>query len=118
MVSALRVASGQTLTQDLVLTPSEGRGGIELGGIGATIAQSREGIVLGSVFPGYSADRAGLSTGDRILRIDGESTDGMSSADAIQRIRGQVGTSLGLSVRRAATGDTVDVVVVRGSIVR
>jgi hypothetical protein len=118
MVSALRVASGQTLTQDLLLTPSDGQGGIELGGIGATIAQSREGIVIGSVFGGDPADRAGLSTGDRILRIDGESTDGMSSADAIQRIRGQVGTSVGLSVRRAATGDTVDVVVVRGSIVR
>jgi hypothetical protein len=118
MVSALRVGPGQTITQDLVLTPSDGHGNVELGGIGAGISQGRDGLTFGAVFPGDPAERAGLAAGDRILRIDGESTDGMSVADAIQRLRGEVGTSVGISVQKAGSGQTVDVVVVRGTIVR
>jgi C-terminal processing protease CtpA/Prc len=40
----------------------------------------------------------------------------MSITDALQRLRGEVGTSVGISVRRDSTGDTVDVVVVRATI--
>jgi hypothetical protein len=116
-VSALRVPPGGTLDQDVTLTPADGRGGMELGGIGASLVPSPEGIKFGGVFPGDPADRAGLRGGDRILRIDGENTDSMSVADAIQRLRGEAGTSVGISVLHAGDADPVDVVVVRGSIV-
>jgi C-terminal processing protease CtpA/Prc len=42
----------------------------------------------------------------------------MPLADALQRLRGEAGTSVGVSVRRPKTGETVDVTVERASILR
>jgi hypothetical protein len=116
MLSGLRVQSGATLQQDVTLTPAGGGASFELGGIGASLAARADGIVFVSTFPGDPADRAGLRGGDRILRIDGEDTTGMSVADALQRLRGEVGTSVGVTVKRADSDDPIDVVIVRATI--
>jgi hypothetical protein len=116
MLSGLRVDSGGTLTQDVTLTSADGGASFELGGIGAGLGSRVDGLVFTSIFPGDPADKAGLRSGDHILRIDGEDTAGMSLADALQRLRGEVGTSVGVSVRSHGTGDTVDVVIVRATI--
>ncbi len=116
MISGLRVSSGGTLAQDVVLTPADGGASFELGGIGAGLAARADGIVFTSMFPGDPADRAGLRPGDRIVRIDGEDTAGMSVTDALQRLRGEVGTSVGVSVRREGSDEAVDVVIVRATI--
>lgn len=113
LVSGVRVESGMTRRQDIVLVALDGGPTLELGGIGAGLAQVPDGLALQNVFPGDPASRAGLRAGDRIVSIDGDSTDGMSIADALQRIRGQPGTSVGLSVRRPETGDRVDLTIVR-----
>ena len=118
LLSGLRVESKATLTQDVTLAVLDGGGGFEFVGIGATLGHSRDGITLGSVLPGEAADRAGLRQGDRIRRIDGEETDAMSVSDALQRLRGTVGTSVGVSVMRPSTGENIDLVVVRSLIVR
>ncbi len=117
LMSGLRVDAHGTLTQDITLTPSNGGPGLELGGIGATLQPSPEGVRLANVFPGDPADRAGLHAGDRLVGIDGQGTDGMSLADILQRLRGQAGTSVGVSVRRDGTPETIDVVVVRATVV-
>jgi hypothetical protein len=117
LVSGLRVDSHGTLTQDITLTPSNGGGGLELGGIGATLQPSREGVRFANIFPGDPADKAGLKTGDRIVSIDGEGADGMSLADMLQRLRGQAGTSVGLAIERPSTGELLDVIVVRAIVV-
>jgi membrane-associated protease RseP (regulator of RpoE activity) len=116
LVSGLRVDARGALTQDVTLTVADGGAGTELGGIGAILRPTREGVTFVSVNPGDPAERAGLRAGDRILRIDGEDAEGMSLADALQRLRGQAGTSVGVSVLRA--GETIDVMVVRAAIVR
>ncbi len=116
MLSGLRVQSGATLQQDVTLTPAGGGASFELGGIGASLAARADGIVFVSTFPGDPADRAGLRGGDRIVRIDGEDTAGMSVADALQRLRGEVGTSVGVTVKRADSDDPIDVVIVRAMI--
>jgi hypothetical protein len=118
LVSGLRVDSGATLQQDVVMVTVDGGAGLELGGIGAALEQSGGGIVLRDVFAGDPAGRAGLRAGDRIVRIDGESTQGMSMADALQRLRGEPGTSVGVSAQRPETGETVELTIVRGTIVR
>jgi hypothetical protein len=118
LVSGLRVESGATLTQDVTLVALEGGPGMELGGIGASLAQNAEGIVLRDVFPGDPASRAGLRAGDRLLRVDGEPTQGMSLMDVLQRLRGEAGSSVGVSAQRPETGETVDLTIVRGIIVR
>ena len=118
MVSALRVDPRGTLAQDLVLNAIDGGAGLEFGGIGANLMPTPEGLTLSAVGAGDPAERAGLRAGDRILAIDGETTDGMSLADALQRLRGEAGTSVGVSVRRPKTSETVDVTIERGAIVR
>jgi len=47
--------------------------------------------------PGW---RAGINAGDFIITINGESTDVMSSDDAVARLRGQPGTDVDLLIRR------------------
>jgi S1-C subfamily serine protease len=117
LVSGLRVAAGETLRRDVTLAAINGGPQLELGGIGAALDGNGGRVALGGVFPGDPADRAGLRAGDRILSVDGEPTDGMSMADVLQRLRGEPGTSVGISVQRPQTGETVDVTLERGTIV-
>jgi carboxyl-terminal processing protease len=48
------------------------------------------------------AQAAGLLAGDIVLRIDGESVDGLSLEDAVKRVRGEAGTDVTLSLQRDA----------------
>jgi hypothetical protein len=118
MLSGLQVASRGTLTRDLTLNAIDGGAGLEFGGVGANLSQAPEGLAFAAVFPGEPAERAGLLAGDRILAIDAETADGMSLADALQRLRGEAGTTVGVSVQRPKTGETVDVLIERAVIVR
>jgi hypothetical protein len=115
-LSGLRAPSGSTLTQDVLLTAVDGGASFEMGGIGAGLAAREGAIEIMSVFPGDPAERAGLRPGDRIARIDGEDTAGMSLSDALQRLRGEVGTSVGVTVRHRGESDTLDVVIPRATI--
>jgi C-terminal processing protease CtpA/Prc len=118
MLSGLRVDPRATLTQDVTLHAIDGGATLEFAGVGANLAQTPAGFAFNGVFPGGPADRAGLRAGDRIVAIDGESTDGMSIADALQHLRGVAGTSVGVSVQHATSSETVDVMVERADVVR
>jgi membrane-associated protease RseP (regulator of RpoE activity) len=113
LVSALRAPSGTTLPLDVLLTPGSG---MELGGIGAGLAPSPGGIAIGRTFDGDPAATAGLKEGDRIVRIDGDPIAGLSLADVLQRIRGEPGTSVGITAERPSTGETMELTIVRGTI--
>ena len=115
LVSGLSVVSGRTVTKDIVLTEANGGPGLELGGIGANISRVGGGIGIAAVFPGDPADRAGLRQGDRIVRIDADDATGMSVVDAIQRLRGEPGTLVGISIERG--GALIDVLVTRAIVV-
>jgi hypothetical protein len=116
LVSGLLIAPGRTLNKDIALSAAQGDSPpTEFVGIGASVGPGSGGIVFGHVFPGDPADRAGLREGDRIVSVDGEDTSQFSPADAIQRIRGESGTSVGISVQR--DGKVLDFVIARGNIV-
>jgi Carboxypeptidase regulatory-like domain/PDZ domain len=117
MLSGLRVDSRGTLTEDLTLHAVD-EANLEFAGIGANLGSTPEGITLSAVLAGGPAERSGLRGDDRILTVDGESVDGMSIADVLQRLRGEPGTTVGVSVRRSKTNETVDVVVERATIAR
>ena len=59
------------------------------------------------------AARAGIKSGDLILRIDGESTKDMSAGDAADKMRGDPGTPVTVTLRRAGVQDPFDLSVVR-----
>lgn len=113
LVPGLRVASGATMTKDIMLTKG---GGFELSGIGANLRSVGNAITIGGILPGNPADLIGLKAGDRIVRIDGEEIEGLSLADAIQELRGDPGTVVGITVLRG--GETIDVAITRGAIVQ
>jgi carboxyl-terminal processing protease len=61
------------------------------------------------------AEEAGLQPGDIVTAVDGESVSGMSLDDAIQRVRGEAGTQVTLTIRRAE-GEAFDVTITRAEI--
>jgi carboxyl-terminal processing protease len=88
------------------IPPEVLQGGIDIitgsfEGIGANVNQdpvTRE-IVIVAPFRGSPAEEAGIKPGDVILAVDGESTEGWSLEMAVNRIRGEEGTPVMLTVR-------------------
>lgn len=68
-------------------------------GIGATVSQQGDQIVIVSPFQGSPAEAAGIKSGDVILAVDGESTQGWPVDKAVLKIRGPKGTQVTLTVR-------------------
>jgi carboxyl-terminal processing protease len=92
----------QTEYQDLMTDQNS-----EYFGIGATIANytldEQMGTFVISTAPDSPAARAGLKFGDRILTVNGTKADGKDSFDVRERIRGPRGTTVRMTVERAAT---------------
>ncbi len=72
----------------------------KLAGIGARIGIRDDVLILVSTYPESPAARAGLLDEDKVLRIDGVSTTNMEVTDAVERIRGDVGTKVVLTIAR------------------
>lgn len=86
-------------------------------GLGIQV-ESAEGVVrVVAPMPGGPAERAGLRTGDLIVQVDGQTLQGVALADAITRMRGEAGTEVTITVRRAGA-DAFDVALVRDTIQR
>jgi carboxyl-terminal processing protease len=62
------------------------------------------------------AERAGMRSGDRILAIDEETTDGMSVDDAVSLIRGPEGSDVILTVLHEDARETEDITITRAVI--
>lgn len=88
------------------------------GGIGVQISVSRDTKRLTVVSPivGTPAYQAGLKPGDEIEEIDGASTQGMSSEDAVEKITGQPGTQIKLKIRSRTSSRTRVVTLTRAII--
>jgi carboxyl-terminal processing protease len=86
----------------------------EFGGVGLELAKGEAlhaskahgGIAVVSPVLGSPAWHAGIAAGDRILAIDGVSTQPMSLAEAFRRLRGRPGTPVLLSVVSSDTART------------
>lgn len=72
----------------------------QYGGIGALIHQEGDKIYISDPYEEKPADKAGLRAGDRILEINGQSTEGKSSSDVSTALRGQAGTKFTLKLER------------------
>jgi carboxyl-terminal processing protease len=85
------------------------------GGLGLQVDMVDGLVHVVEPMPGTPAARAGLKAGDLIVRFEDKPVLGMSLNDAITRMRGEPGTAISLSVRRAGLPD-FSVVVVRETI--
>ena len=86
----------------------------QYGGIGSLIHQEGTNIYVAEPYEGLPADKAGLKIGDRILAVNGESTEGKNNAQVSAAMRGQAGTKVTLSLERE--GKTFDVTITRAEI--
>jgi carboxyl-terminal processing protease len=70
-------------------------------GIGATVSSQNGEIVIVSPIENTPAARAGITAGDVVLEVDGESTEGWTQEKAVIRIRGPKGSTVKLKVRHS-----------------
>lgn len=69
-------------------------------GVGMEIAVRDQVLTVVTPLKGTPAARAGIKSGDKILKIDGESTEGLEVDAAIKKIRGPKGTQVTLLIAR------------------
>lgn len=88
------------------------------GGIGAYIVRSEEtGEVILETIPGNPAEIAGIITGDVLLAVDGAPiTAEMTVPEIIDRVKGEKGTAVVLTVRHPSAAESVDISVIRDDI--
>jgi carboxyl-terminal processing protease len=83
------------------------------GGLGIVIAVRDGVLTVISPIEGTPAYQMGIQGGDRILFIDGETTEGMKSEDAVKRLRGAKGTKVTISISREGTEGLHDYTITR-----
>src|ERR1043165_2317600 len=83
---------------------TEGR----FGGLGIVVGVKDDFLTVISPMEDTPGFKAGILTGDRIIKIDGKSTEHMTSTDAVKKLRGDPGTDVSITIERPATGMTKD----------
>jgi carboxyl-terminal processing protease len=87
----------------------------EFCGVGIEISIEDSVLTVVSPLVGTPAEAAGIVSGDQILAIDGESTEGLTLSEAGVRIRGEAGTTVTLTVRHD-DGAITELPIVRAAI--
>ncbi len=82
-------------------------------GIGVSVVRHEQGLLVMAVREDGPSDKVGLMSGDIIIQVDSTSLNGKEVAEATDLLRGREGTSVGLSVFRPSTGDTLAITVTR-----
>ena len=89
----------------------------KFGGLGITVGMKDGALTVIAPIDGTPADKAGLKSGDIILKIDAESTLSMTIDEAVALMRGKVGEPIDLTIVRKGELKPLSVHIVRGDIV-
>jgi len=73
-------------------------------------------ITIISPIPGTPSDRAGLQTGDKIVRINDESAYKITQKDVLEKLRGPKGTPVDVTISRPGFDEDFEVTLVRDKI--
>jgi carboxyl-terminal processing protease len=85
-------------------------------GIGVELSMEDGDLMIVAPLDDSPAAEAGLQSGDIIVRINDEPIQGLSMADSLQLLDGEIGDEVKLSIWRESTGDTEDFALVRARI--
>ena len=88
----------------------------EFGGLGIEVTMEDGLVKVVSPIDDTPAHRAGIQAGDVITHINSEPVLGMSLAEAVERMRGPVDTSIALTLRRPGRDEPLDVSMARAVI--
>lgn len=89
----------------------------EFGGLGIEIGIRADWLTVIAPMDGTPAVEAGLVSGDQIRAIDGESTEGITTIEAVSLLRGKPGTDVTISVLHPGQTETQDITITREIIV-
>lgn len=82
-------------------------------GIGMQVGEKNEKLTVIAPLKNTPAQRAGILAGDKILKIDGKSTEGMVVEEAVSLIRGEKGTKVILTILREGWDNPQDFEIIR-----
>jgi len=82
-------------------------------GIGAEMGMQNEVLTVIAPLEGMPAEKAGLLAGDKIIKIDGQTTGNMSLDEAVSKIRGAKGSEVKLTIFRNGDEESRDITVKR-----
>jgi len=69
-------------------------------GVGIVIGMKDKTLTVVSPIEGTPSDKAGIESGDQIIKIDGKDSNNMALDEAVSKIRGPEGTTVVLAIRR------------------
>lgn len=90
--------------------------GGQFGGIGVVVGMKDGVLTIISPMEDTPGFKAGLLPNDKIIRIEGKSTERLSLGDAVKQLRGAPGTKITITTLRPSTREVKDVTIVRAMI--
>ena len=88
----------------------------EFGGLGIEVTMEDELVKVVSPFEGTPADRAGILAGDLIAEINGEQVRGLTLSEAVEKMKGDIGSSVDLTIVRKGANKPIRLAVKREEI--
>jgi carboxyl-terminal processing protease len=88
----------------------------EFGGLGIEVTQEEGFVKVVSPMDGTPADKAGIEAGDFITHVNGESVMGLTLDEAVELMRGPVGSEIIITIAREGTDEPFDVSIIRDTI--
>jgi carboxyl-terminal processing protease len=95
-----------------LLIQTEGK----FGGLGIQISIRDKVLTVMTPIPGTPAERAGIQSGDQIIKINGISTQGITVEEAVKKLRGEPNTEVTLTIRRRGEPKDLEYKIVRAII--
>jgi carboxyl-terminal processing protease len=83
------------------------------GGLGIEVTQEDGFVKVVSSMDGTPAFEAGIKAGDFITHVDSEATLGLTLAEAVEKMRGPVGSEIMLTIVRVGETDPLEIIIVR-----
>ncbi|WP_208351338.1 S41 family peptidase [Pseudaestuariivita rosea] len=114
MLTSLDPHSSYLSPEDAAAMRVQTRG--EFGGLGIEVTQEEGFVKVVSPIDGTPADAAGVEAGDFITHVDGESVLGLTLDEAVDMMRGPVGSEISITVVREGEAEPFDITIVRDTI--
>ncbi|SHI78641.1 S41 family peptidase [Wenxinia saemankumensis] len=114
MLTSLDPHSSYLSSEDATAMRVQTRG--EFGGLGIEVTQEEGWVKVVSPMDGTPADAAGVEAGDFITAVDGESVLGLTLDEAVELMRGPVGSEIVITLVREGQDEPFDVSIIRDTI--